>query len=71
MDFNVDDNRLLLQIGGSPQMILHFKPMQFLIGGQAQQLDRLSEVRLTEVVQASTTDDFKSVSALLNIMGAR
>ena len=38
-------------------MMIHFKPMHIPFGGQAQQLDRLFEVELTKVVQASTADD--------------
>ena len=55
----------LLQVGELPQMMIHFKPIQILIGESTHQLDRLFEVELTKVVQTSTADDFKSVSDFL------
>jgi len=75
--FRVDDMSLMLHLSDAPEMSIEWvktegggmKADQILVGGEEQDLERLSHSRLSEVVQAPAVVHLKSLSDMLGNQG--
>lgn len=75
--FRVDDMSLMLHLSDTPEMSIEWvktegggmKADQILVGGEEQDLERLSHSRLSEVVQAPAVAHLKSLSDMLGNEG--